>query len=104
VYRACNLLVHKHGRVTAIRRWGWEGGGDGKRCFRPTYQKGIFNLSWCHSINKKSGGEYEGGGGRQMVHEVKTTDMGMGKGNREKGRWCCLRKIMEVKNGIITYW
>ncbi len=36
-----------------------------------------------------------------MVHEVKTTDMGMGKGNREKGRWCCLRKIMEEKIGVI---
>jgi hypothetical protein len=32
-----------------------------------------------------------------MVHEVKTTDMGMGKGSREKGRRCCLRKIMKER-------
>jgi hypothetical protein len=60
-------------------------GGGGKGCFRPTYQKGIFNLSWCHSINKESGGgEYEGGGEADGASS-KDDRYGNGEGKQGEG-------------------
>jgi hypothetical protein len=63
-----------------------EGGGRGwERVFSPYLSEGNFQ-SKLVSQHKQGewGGIWRGGeGGGQMVHEVKTTDTGMGKGSRE---------------------